>query len=89
LNFGVQLGLNNMNTDFSASSLVAYSLRNTTLENEFSPSSWATMPSNTTNGVTAQVGLRHGLRGWRWQAWDCWARRFLWTTGASSDSRIQ
>jgi hypothetical protein len=39
--------------------------------------------------VTAQVGLRHGLRGWRWQAWDCWARRFLWTTGASSDSRIQ
>jgi len=27
--------------------------------------------------VTAQVGLRHGLRGWRWQARDCWARRFL------------
>jgi|ERR1700688_564158 len=50
--FGAQLGLTNMNTDFgnSTSQLVAFSLRNTTLENEAQPSSWTTLPSNTTNG---------------------------------------
>jgi outer membrane immunogenic protein len=52
INLGVQLGLSNMNTDFgnSTSSLVAFALRNTTVENEFSPSDWTTLPSNTTNG---------------------------------------
>src|SRR5665647_57237 len=51
-NLGVQMGVSNMNTDFgnSTSALVAYSLRNTTVENEFSPSSWTTLPANTTNG---------------------------------------
>jgi outer membrane immunogenic protein len=41
-----------MNTTFGngTSSLIAYLLRNTTVENEFSPSSWTTLPSNTTNG---------------------------------------
>jgi outer membrane immunogenic protein len=50
--FGAQLGLSNMQTDFgnSTSALVAYSLRNTTVENEFTPSSWTTLPSSTTNG---------------------------------------
>ena len=40
VNFGVQLGVSNMNTDFgnSTSDLVAYSLRNTVVENEFAPS---------------------------------------------------
>jgi|HubBroStandDraft_6_1064221.scaffolds.fasta_scaffold578545_2 outer membrane immunogenic protein len=52
INFGVQLGLTNMNTDFgnSTSSLVAFALRNTTVENEFMPSSWTTLPATTTNG---------------------------------------
>ncbi len=52
INFGVHLGMSNMNTDFgnSSSSLIAYSLRNTTLQDEFQPSSWTTLPSNTTNG---------------------------------------
>jgi len=51
-NLGVQMGVSNMNTDFgnSTSALVAYSLRNTTVENEFSPSSWTALPANTTNG---------------------------------------
>jgi opacity protein-like surface antigen len=66
VNFGVQLGITNMNTDFgnSSSALVAYSLRNTTVENEFSPSSWTTLPSSTTNGQ--QYGA---FLGYNWQ-WD-------------------
>jgi len=66
VNFGVQLGLTNMNTDFgnSSSALVAYSLRNTTVENEFSPSSWTTLPSTTTN--SRQYGA---FLGYNWQ-WD-------------------
>jgi outer membrane immunogenic protein len=50
--FGAQLGLSNMQTDFgnSSAALIAYSLRDTTVENEFAPSSWTTLPSNTTNG---------------------------------------
>ena len=52
INFGAQLGVSNMNTDFgnSSSALIAYSLRNTTVENEFHPSNWTTLPANTTNG---------------------------------------
>lgn len=66
VNFGVSLGLTNMNTDFgnSSSALVAYSLRNTTVENEFSPSSWTTLPSTTTN--SRQYGA---FLGYNWQ-WD-------------------
>src|SRR5665213_730605 len=65
-NLGVQMGLSNMNTDFgnSTSALVAYSLRNTTAENEFSPSSWTALPANTTNG--RQYGA---FIGYNWQ-WD-------------------
>ena len=52
IHFGATMGLSNMGTDFgnSTSQLVAFSLRNTTVENEFQPSSWTTLPSNTTNG---------------------------------------
>ncbi|HEY7999159.1 MAG TPA: outer membrane beta-barrel protein, partial [Pseudolabrys sp.] len=52
VNFGVQFGLTNMNADFggSASSLVAFALRNTEVEDQFSPSSWTTLPPTTTNG---------------------------------------
>ena len=40
-----------MSSDFgsAASSLVAYALRNTTLESEFAPENWTTLPHNTTN----------------------------------------
>jgi outer membrane immunogenic protein len=65
-NFGVHVGLSNMNTDFSngTSALIAYILRNTEVENQFSPSTWTTMPSNTTNG--RQYGA---FIGYNWQ-WD-------------------
>jgi outer membrane immunogenic protein len=52
VNFGVQVGLTNMNVEFasSTSALVAYMLRDTLLEKEFQPSKWTTLPSSTTNG---------------------------------------
>jgi opacity protein-like surface antigen len=51
-NFGVHVGMSNLNTEFgnSASSEIAYILRNTTLESEAAPSNWTTLPSDTTNG---------------------------------------
>jgi opacity protein-like surface antigen len=66
VNFGAQLGVSNMNTDFgnSTSGLIAYSLRNTEVEDQFSPSNWTTLPSNTTNG--RQYGA---FLGYNWQ-WD-------------------
>jgi opacity protein-like surface antigen len=66
VNFGATLGLTNMNTDFgnSTSDLVAYSLRNTEVEDQFSPSSWTTLPSSTTN--SRQYGA---FLGYNWQ-WD-------------------
>src|SRR5262245_516677 len=50
--FGVEVGWGTIRNDFanSASSLVAFILRNTTAEAEFAPSTWTTLPSNTTNG---------------------------------------
>ncbi len=64
VHFGAQLGLSNMNTDFgnSTSSLVAYSLRNTTVENEFSPSDWTTLPSNTTSGKQYGAFLGYNMQ---------------------------
>jgi outer membrane immunogenic protein len=52
VNFGAQMGVGSMNTDFGngTSSVVAFILRNSTLEDEFAPSNWTTLPSNTTNG---------------------------------------
>ena len=66
LNFGGQIGVTNMDTDFgnSTSGLIAYILRNTEVEGQFSPSSWTTLPSNTTNG--RQYG---DFIGYNWQ-WD-------------------
>ncbi len=51
IHFGATIGLGSMNTDYGAStsSQVAYTLRNTTLETEQSPSSWTALPQNTTN----------------------------------------
>jgi opacity protein-like surface antigen len=52
LNFGGTMGLSSMNADYGSSttSQVAYTLRNTTLENEQHPSTWTALPSNVTNG---------------------------------------
>jgi outer membrane immunogenic protein len=49
---GVQVGYGNLNTDFGDSTgpLVAFILRNTALENEDAPSTWTTLPRNSTNG---------------------------------------
>jgi opacity protein-like surface antigen len=66
VNFGVTFGLTNMDTDFgnSTSNEIAYILRNTEVEDQYSPSSWTTLPSNTTNG--RQYGA---FVGYSWQ-WD-------------------
>jgi outer membrane immunogenic protein len=63
---GAQAGYANMNTDpgNSTSSLVAFILRNTTLESEHAPSSWTTLSPGTTN--TAVYG---GFIGYNMQ-WD-------------------
>lgn len=49
---GVEAGWGTFRNDFgnSTSPLVAFILRNTTAEAEFSPSSWTALPSGTTNG---------------------------------------
>lgn len=50
--FGVEAGWGTFRNDFgnSTSPLVAFILRNTAAESEFAPSTWTTLPSNTTNG---------------------------------------
>jgi outer membrane immunogenic protein len=50
--FGVEAGWGTLRNDFgnSTSPLVAFILRNTTQEAEFAPSTWTTLPANTTNG---------------------------------------
>jgi opacity protein-like surface antigen len=64
IHFGATMGLSNMGTDFGSSSsqLIAYSLRNTTVQNEFSPSSWTTLPSNTTNGRQYSIFLGYNMQ---------------------------
>ena len=66
LNFGATMGLSSMTTNFgnSTSSQVAYTLRNTTLQNEQSPSTWTTFPESTTN--SKQFGLFIGYN-MQWQ----------------------
>src|SRR6185437_12630993 len=63
---GVEAGWGTMRNEFgnSTSSLVAFILRNTTQESEFAPSSWATLPPNTTNN-----GVFGGYIGYNMQ-WD-------------------
>lgn len=54
INAGVQGGWSVMNTAFgsSSSAQVSYILRNTVIESEYSPSSWATLPSVDTNSAS-------------------------------------
>jgi outer membrane immunogenic protein len=61
---GFQAGLANMNADFgnSTSGLVAFILRNTTIENEFAPSNWATLPASGTNGQVYGVFLGYNMQ---------------------------
>jgi opacity protein-like surface antigen len=54
INVGVFAGVTNMDTDFGGSTgqLVAFILRDSTLENEAAPSNWTALPHNITNGRT-------------------------------------
>src|SRR6202158_1065050 len=64
VNFGAHIGVANMHTDFGTStgSLVAFILRNSTLENEARPSGWTTLPSNTTNGRSYGAFLGYNMQ---------------------------
>jgi len=61
---GAQFGLANMNTDFgnSTSPLVAFILRNSTLENEAAPSSWTTLPADTSNSQVYGAFLGYNIQ---------------------------
>jgi outer membrane immunogenic protein len=71
--FGVLAGYGNMNADFgnSTSPLVAFILRNSTLENEAQPSAWTTLPASSTNGPVFGAFLGYN---WQWSelvvGWD-------------------
>ena len=86
---GIQAGFGNMNADFgnSTSSMVAFILRNSTLESEGHPSSWTTLPSNTTTGP-----VFGGFVGYNWQwselvvGWDLAYKRPASLNSSASDS---
>jgi len=61
---GVQAGYANMNTDAgnSTSSLIAFILRNTMLEDEFAPSQWTTLSKGTTNSQVYGVFLGYNMQ---------------------------
>jgi outer membrane immunogenic protein len=61
---GATVGASNMSADFGngTSSEIAYILRNSTLESEFSPSSWTTLPKIVTDGQQWGAFL-----GYNWQ----------------------
>jgi outer membrane immunogenic protein len=64
LSLGATVGYSNMSANFgnAASSEIAYILRNSTLEAEFQPSSWTTLPKNVTD--SPQWGA---FLGYNWQ----------------------
>ena len=63
---GGHIAASSMTSNFgnAVTDQVAFILRNSTLENEFSPSSWTTLPTSTTNSM--QYGA---FIGYNWQ-WD-------------------
>jgi opacity protein-like surface antigen len=65
LQIGAQVGWGTMNADFgnAGSDQISYILRNTTLQNEFQPSSWTTLPNVGTN--SSQYGFFIGYN-WQW-----------------------
>lgn len=62
--FGIQAGVANMRTDFanSAGSQVAFILRNTIQEAEFSPSSWTTVSPDANNGQVIGAFLAYNMQ---------------------------
>jgi outer membrane immunogenic protein len=64
LSLGATVGYSNLSADFgnAASSEIAYILRNSTLEAEFQPSSWTTLPKNVTDSLQWGAFL-----GYNWQ----------------------
>jgi outer membrane immunogenic protein len=86
---GIQAGFGNMNADFgnSTSSLVAFILRNSTLEAEGAPSTWTALPSNTTSGA-----VFGGFVGYNWQwselvvGWDLAYKRPASLNSTAGDS---
>jgi len=62
--FGGTIGYSNLGTDSgtAAGPQIAYILRNSTLQNEFQPSSWTALPKSVTNSM--QYG---GFVGYNWQ----------------------
>jgi outer membrane immunogenic protein len=66
INFGATMGLSSLNADYgsSTSSQIAYSLRNTSLEDQQHPSTWAALPSNITNGRQFGIFLGYSVQ---WQ----------------------
>jgi outer membrane immunogenic protein len=61
---GGQIGYAAMNSDFgsSTSSQIAFLLRNTTLENEAQPSSWTTLPHDTTNAKSFGAFIGYNIQ---------------------------
>jgi outer membrane immunogenic protein len=61
---GGQVGYSSMNSDFgnSTSSQIAYILRNSTLEDEESPSSWTTLPNKLTSSSSFGVFLGYNMQ---------------------------
>ena len=64
LSLGATVGYSNLSADFgsAASEEIAYILRNSTLESEFQPSSWTTLPKNVTDSLQWGAFL-----GYNWQ----------------------
>ncbi len=62
--FGVEAGFANLRSDFgnSTSPLVAFILRNTIQEAEFSPSTWATLAPSATNGEVFGAFLGYNVQ---------------------------
>jgi outer membrane immunogenic protein len=86
---GAQVGTSNFNADFANApgSLVAYILHNTTVEDQFAPSSWTALSKTTTNSM--QYGFFAGYN----TQWDCLVigvdgayNRVRSLTASSSDS---
>src|SRR5262245_12386974 len=86
---GIQAGFGNLNADFGKSTgpLVAFILRNSTLEAEGGVSTWTTLPSNTTNGA-----VFGGFVGYNWQwselvvGWDFAYKRPATLNSTAADS---
>jgi outer membrane immunogenic protein len=64
VNLGASVGVSNLNADFghATQSLVAYSLRNTLLEQEFAPENWTTLPKTTTNSMQYGAFLGYNMQ---------------------------